>query len=213
MTEALICCFSDHHRFMVRLFPDRIDARSADIDRLTQRIETALVPFRLVRELLISIAGFSTPAADVFIAETGADMSAFPTAARFASWARTVPGSNESADRIRSTKTRPGNAYLKGALGVAALAVSKTTNTYHSADNRRIMVHRGRSKPISRSNTPCSLPPVTCQLPANSIVTQVSTISSAALPARPKPAPSAISQQPTRSLRIPSQGHPRLRCP
>jgi hypothetical protein len=36
---------------------------------------------------------------------------------RFASWARTCPGSNESADQVKSTKTRPGDPYLKAALG------------------------------------------------------------------------------------------------
>lgn len=148
LTEALIGRFSDHHRFMVRLFLDRIDAHSADIDRLTERIEAALVPFRLVRELLIAIPGFSTGVADVFIAETGADMSAFPTAAQLASWAGTVPGSNESAIRIKSTKTRPGDSYLKGALGVAALAVSKTKNTYFSAKYKRIVVRRGKMKAL-----------------------------------------------------------------
>ena len=34
LTEALIGRFSEHHAFMTRLFLDRIDAHSADIDRL-----------------------------------------------------------------------------------------------------------------------------------------------------------------------------------
>ena len=32
----------------------------------------------------------------------------------------TCPGSNKSAGRIKSTRTRPGNPYLKGAIGAAA---------------------------------------------------------------------------------------------
>ena len=59
LIEALSARFSDHHQFLVRLFLDRIDAHSADIDRLTERIEEVLVPFRLVRELLTSIPGFN----------------------------------------------------------------------------------------------------------------------------------------------------------
>ena len=77
-------------------------------------------PFLPARDLLESIPGFSQILAEVFIAETGGDMTQFPTPGQLASWAGVSPGSNESAGRVKSSKTRPGNRYLKGALGVAA---------------------------------------------------------------------------------------------
>src|SRR5262245_38625578 len=80
LTEALTGRFGEHHRFMARLFLDRIDAHNADIARLDARIEAAMEPFRSARELLMSIPGISRLVAEVFIAETGADMSVFPTA-------------------------------------------------------------------------------------------------------------------------------------
>ena len=119
LTEALTGRFSTHHAFMTRLFLDRIDSHSADIARLDARIEEAMQPFRAARDLLTSIPGFSRITAEVFVAETGADMSVFPTAGHLASWAGLSPGSNESAGRTKSTNTRPGNRYLKGALGIA----------------------------------------------------------------------------------------------
>ena len=94
------------------------------------------------------IPGFSQRVAEVFIAETGADMSMFPTTAHLASWAGTNPGSHESAGRFKSTKTRPGNHYLKGALGVAALAASCSKDTYLSARYRRIATRRGPMKAL-----------------------------------------------------------------
>lgn len=148
LTEALVGRFTDHHRFMVRLFLDRIDGHSADIAQLTERIEEALVPFSLVRNLLSSIPGVSTGVADVFIAETGADMSVFPTAAQLASWAGTTPGSHESAGHSKSTKTRPGDSYLKGAMGIAAMSAARSKNTYLSAKYKRIAARRGRIKAI-----------------------------------------------------------------
>jgi transposase len=68
---------------------------------------------------MTSIPGISVAVADVIIAETGADMSRFPTAGHLTSWAGTCPGSHESAGRIKSTKTRPGNPYLKAVGGLA----------------------------------------------------------------------------------------------
>jgi transposase len=143
LTAALAGRFTEHHTFMARLFLDRVDAHSADIARLDARIEEAMAPFRLARELLISIPGFSTKTAEVFIAETGADMSAFPSAGHLASWAGVSPGSTESAGRIKSTKTRPGNPYLKGALGVSAMSSARSKNTFFSATYQRIRARRG----------------------------------------------------------------------
>ncbi len=140
--------FTAHHAFLAQLFLDRIDAHTADIDTLSARIETLMEPFLPSRELLESIPGFSQRVAEVFIAETGADMSVFPTAAHLASWVGTSPRSHESAGRSKSTKTRPGNRYLKGVLGVAALAASRSKNTYLSVEYRRIAARRGPMKAL-----------------------------------------------------------------
>src|SRR3954453_4682768 len=143
LTEALVGRFNEHHAFMARLFLDRIDAHSADIARLDARIEEAMAPVRRTRELLMSIPGFSTKTAEVFIAETGGDMSVFPSADHLASWAGVSPGCNESAGRVKSTKTRPGNPYLKGALGVSAMSAARSKNTFFSAKYQRIRTRRG----------------------------------------------------------------------
>ncbi|MGB2921246.1 MAG: IS110 family transposase [Mycobacterium sp.] len=148
LTEALNGHFTAHHAFMARLFLDRIDAHTADIERLSARIDEAMEPFQAARELLCSIPGISTTIAEVFVAETGAEMSVFPTAGHLASWAGTAPGKNESAGRVKSTKTRPGNRYLKGALGTAALAASRSKGTYFSAKYKRIAARRGPMKAL-----------------------------------------------------------------
>lgn len=148
LTDALTGRFTAHHGFMARLFLDRIDSHTADIARLDARIEEAIAPFAVARELLISIPGFSRIVAEVFLAETGGDMSVFPTAGHLASWAGVSPGSNESAGRVKSTKTRPGNRYLKGALGIAALSAARSKRTYFSAKYKRIATRRGPMRAI-----------------------------------------------------------------
>jgi transposase len=107
-----------------------------------------LEPFRHVRDLIVTTPGISAIVADVIIAETGGDMSRFPTAGHLASWAGTCPGSNESAGRVKSTHTRPGNPYLKGALGTAALSASRSKDIYLAAKYRRIASRRGPIKAV-----------------------------------------------------------------
>jgi len=103
-------------------------------------------PFRGFRTLICSIPGISTLTADVIVAETGADMTRFPTARHLASWAGTTPGNNESAGKVKSSRTRPGNPYLQGALGAAAMACAQNPGTYLGARYRRIAARRGPQK-------------------------------------------------------------------
>jgi transposase len=148
LTEALTGRFTEHHAFLTRTHLDLIDQHSRAIAELTARIEVVIEPFQAFRDLICTIPGISTLVADVIIAETGADMSRFPTAGHLASWAGATPGSNESAGRVKSTRTRPGNPYLKGALGVAAMAITRSSDTYLAAKYRRIAVRRGPVRAI-----------------------------------------------------------------
>ncbi len=148
LTEALTGRFVEHHGFLARVHLDLIDQHTRAIGELTARIEVVIEPFRRARDLIVTIPGISTLVSDVIIAETGADMTRFPTAAHLASWAGTCPGSNESAGRIKSTRTRPGNPYLKGALGIAAMSAARSHDTYLAAKYRRIATRRGPVKAV-----------------------------------------------------------------
>ena len=148
LTEALTGRFTDHHAFLARVHLDLIDQHTEAIAAVTARIEVVIEPFRGARDLMVTIPGISVGVADVIIAETGADMSRFPSAGHLASWAGTCPGSNESAGRIKSTKTRPGNPYLKGALGIAAMSAASSKDTYLAAKYLRIASRRGPIKAI-----------------------------------------------------------------
>lgn len=149
LTEALAGRFTEHHAFLTRLHLSLIDQHTAAVADLTARIEVVIEPFRHVRDLLVSVPGISTTLADIIVAETGADMTRFPSAGHLASWAGTAPGSHESAGRVKSSKTRPGNPYLKGALGIAALSIARSKQpTRLSARYRRIAARRGPMKAL-----------------------------------------------------------------
>lgn len=148
LVQALTGHFTDHHGFLVRTHFDLIDKHDQVIAELTARIEVVIEPFRGFRDLICSIPGISSLVADVITAETGADMTRFPTSAQLASWAGVCPGINESAGRVKSTKTRHGNAHLKGALGIASLAAIQTKDTYFSARFQHLKTRRGGKRAL-----------------------------------------------------------------
>jgi len=145
LTEALQGRFSEHHAFLARTHLDLIDQHTTAIEQLTERIEVVMQPFRGFHDLICTIPGISTLTADIIVAETGADMTRFPTAKHLTSWAGTTPGSNESAGRVKSSKTRPGNPNLQGALGTAMVCAAHP-HTCLGAKYRRIATRRGPMK-------------------------------------------------------------------
>ena len=86
LTEALTGRFADHHAFLARIYLEAIDQRSRAITDLTARIEVVIEPFQSFCNLIGTVPGIGVRCAEVIAAETGADMSIFPTAAHLASW-------------------------------------------------------------------------------------------------------------------------------
>ncbi|MGW1909630.1 IS110 family transposase [Streptomyces sp. NPDC002076] len=148
LTEALTGRFRDHHAFLTRLHLDHYDQLTDAIGQLDERIEEAMASFRPALDLLDTIPGINQAVAEVIIAETGADMARFTSARHLASWAGVCPGHHESAGRTKNTKVRPGNPYLKGALGLAAFGAVRTKNTYLQARYKRLTARRGPMKAL-----------------------------------------------------------------
>ncbi len=92
---------------------------------LDQAIDTACQPWAHEIELLQTIPGFGPKVAQVFIAETGADMTRFHSAAHLAAWAGLAPAVYESAGRSRSAGSRHGDKWLSAMLVEAAGSVGR----------------------------------------------------------------------------------------
>lgn len=148
LVEALTGRFNEHHAFMAKMHLDRIDQIDQAVAEVDARIDAVMEPFQLSRELLMTIPGISKNVANVLIAEAGTNMDVFPTAGHLASWAGVCPSQNESAGRVKSTRTRPGNAYLKAALGIAAMGISRSHTSYLAVKYRRIQSHAGSMRAL-----------------------------------------------------------------
>lgn len=160
LREALTGRFTDHHRFLARVHLDLIDSYTTQIGLVGERIEAcftatgddtdadAVSDLASKRALLTTIPGVATVTAERILAEVGADMSVFSTAAHLTSWAGIAPGANESAGKVKSSRCRPGNTYLKGALGIAAMAAIRSKDTFLAARYRRLAVRRGHQRAL-----------------------------------------------------------------
>jgi transposase len=77
-------------------------------------------------ERLAEIPGVSLALARAIIAETGLDMTRFPTAAHLASWAGLAPVTRQSGPRTRKPQKGQGDDYLKGYCTQAANGAART---------------------------------------------------------------------------------------
>jgi transposase len=139
-----------HHPLLIRLHLDRTARLDQAIAALEDEIEAALAAVPAAwgtdasgeagpaagrgpdaaalpaAERLAEIPGVSLKLAMAIIAETGLDMTRFPTAAHLASWAGLAPAARQSGPRNRKPAKGQGDAYLKGYCTQAATGAART---------------------------------------------------------------------------------------
>jgi transposase len=171
LVQALTGNFDDHHAELARMLLDQIDALSAQIGRLTTRIEELIAaipaaqginadgttgpaagrgagaPVLPAVDRLDEVTGIGREAAQAIIAEIGLHMAVFPTPGHLVSWAKISPSTVQSGARSRAGRTGKGNPYLKGILGEAAAAAGKT-DTFLGERYRRLARRRGKLKAL-----------------------------------------------------------------
>jgi transposase len=169
LVEALTGMFDDHHGELAQMLLDQIAFCDTRIAVLAARIEEHLdrIPAAWgvdadgatgpgagtgtdatvlpAAQRLAEIPGVSAELARSVIAETGLDMSRFPTAAHLVSWAGLCPSARQSGPRIRAGKKGQGDSYLRGYLGQAATGAAGTA-TFLGERHGRISRRRGRAK-------------------------------------------------------------------
>jgi transposase len=148
LVDALDGRVTAHHRFMLKLHLDQIEAIEAGLTTLEQRLSEALGPFRAACDLLKTMPGISDTVAAVILAEIGDDVRPFPTAGHLVSWAGFAPRLDESAGKRRSTRTRPSAPWLKTTMVQAAWGAARTKDSYFHAQFARLKSRRGPKKAI-----------------------------------------------------------------
>jgi transposase len=147
LAQALEGHFDAHHAQLARSILHRLDLVEQALGEVDQTISVACQPWAHQIDLLATIPGVGERVAQVIVAETGADMSRFPSAAHLASWAGLAPAVYESAGRQRPAGTRHGNKWLCAMLVEAAGSVGRMHGkNYLSAQHARLVKRRGMGR-------------------------------------------------------------------
>jgi transposase len=145
--------FTAGHAALLAKVLARIDRLSADIDDLTEVIERLLAAYEEQLQQAESMPGWGRRAAQDTLAETGADMSRFPSGAHLSSWAVRAPQDHQSGKRKGRAKAKKGNRHLGAITGETAVAAGRT-QTREAARHRRLARRRGTAKAcVATGNT------------------------------------------------------------
>lgn len=147
LAQALEGHFDAHHAQLARSILNRLDMVEQDLVEADEAITVACAPWAHQIELLQTIPGVGERVAQVIVAETGADMSRFPSAAHLASWAGLAPSVYQSAGRTRPSGTRHGNKWLCAMLVESAGSVGRMKGKNYLADQHaRLTKRRGAGR-------------------------------------------------------------------
>lgn len=141
LREALDGHFADRHARLVAALLERLGHVEAALLDLEDVIDEACLPSAHQIELLQTIPVVGVKVARVIIAEAGADMKQFPSAAHLVAGAGLAPGIHESVGRRTPTRVRHGNKWLTWML-VEAGSVRRTQGTYLPSQHARINARR-----------------------------------------------------------------------
>jgi transposase len=99
--------------------------------------------------IIESISGMNTLSAVYITAEIGTDLAPFKNANYMAAWAGLAPKDNQSADKIRPSKTKKANQYVKSLMIQCAWAAIKKRDTRLSLWYWRNVARLGEKKAIT----------------------------------------------------------------
>jgi len=147
LAQALTGHFDANHARLARSMLRRLDSVEQALAELEAVIAEAGRPWQHQIELLETIPGVGPKVAQVIIAETGADMTRFPSPAHLAAWVGLAPAMHESAGKQTPAGKRHGNKWLNAMLVEAAGSVGRMHGkNYLAAQHARLLKRRGMGR-------------------------------------------------------------------
>jgi transposase len=123
---------SAHHRKMIRYSLEHLQFLEEQIIKLDDDIAVKIREGQLEPQwqLLQSVPAIRETSAASILAETGGEMTPFPSVKNLTSWAGLCPGNNRSAGKNKSSRTTGGNPWLRSSLVECSWAASVKRNCF-----------------------------------------------------------------------------------
>lgn len=139
---------SELHRTVLELALERLEVIERQMATLTERIGAALHKHSDAVLRLAEVPGFGVDSAQQVIAEVGPEAATFASAGELASWVGVCPGSEESAEVSKSSRSPKGNRPMRRLLAEAANAAVRTQGSFFQALYRRLLPRLGHPAAI-----------------------------------------------------------------
>jgi len=123
---------SAHHRQLIRYSLDHLQFLEEQILKLDNDIAAKIREAQLEPQwqLLQTVPAIRETSAAAILAETGGDMTTFPSVKHISSWAGLCPGNNRSAGKNKSSQTTGGNPWLRSSLVECSWAATVKRNCF-----------------------------------------------------------------------------------
>ncbi len=137
--------FSATHAFVASEIMQHIELIEANIAKMDAYLLRGLQAWQAQLNLLQTLPGVDLIGAAMLLVEIGADMAAFGSAERLASWVGICPGNNESAGKRKTGRIRKGNAWVRRLLCEFAQAAARTRSALRAKFDA-LALRKGRKK-------------------------------------------------------------------
>ena len=148
LEQSLMGKLSHRLRFVVAQQLRQIRNLDQQIAACDAEVAQEMRPFDAEIERLDAIPGLARRGAENILAETGTDLSRWPTAAHFIAWSGLCPGNRASGGKRKPARTRKGNPWLKRTLTEAAWAAGRSKQSYLGVRLRQLSTRLGLKRAV-----------------------------------------------------------------
>jgi transposase len=146
--RAIDGSFTPSTKLVLRQLLESFDRSLEQTRAIDDEVRRLMEPWKADQNLVMTIPALKEISSAAVLAESGTDMSLFPSAKHLAAWAGLAPGSEESAGKAKRAPTRKGNKYLRTILVQCAWAAVRKKAAFWTLAFRRLRSRLGPKKAI-----------------------------------------------------------------